>query len=53
MALTVDHIVPLWAGGHPLDPTNWQPAHQRCNASRGASEGNANRRAPKHTSTRW
>lgn len=42
-AFTVDHRTPLWAGGHPLDPANWQPAHQRCNASRGATEGNRNR----------
>ena len=26
-ALTVDHRIPRWAGGPPLDPANWQPAH--------------------------
>lgn len=42
--LTVDHRVPLWEGGHPVDPANWQPAHRSCNSSRGAREGNALRR---------
>lgn len=55
-SLTVDHRHPIWAGGNPLDPTNWRPAHFACNSSRGASEENANRKArrqPAHTSARW
>lgn len=51
LSLTVDHITPLWAGGKALDPTNWQPAHQTCNSSRGAREGNRLRTTG--TSTRW
>lgn len=42
-AFTVDHIVARWAGGQPLDPRNWQPAHQSCNSSRGARENNRER----------
>ena len=52
-ALTVDHHVPLWAGGHPLD---WRPAHRSCNSSRGAREGNrlrARRRVPANFSRYW
>lgn len=51
-ALTVDHIVPRWAGGAPLDPANWQPAHRSCNSSRGATEGNRLRK-PTRTSLTW
>lgn len=55
LAITVDHIVPRWAGGKILDPNNCQPAHHSCNASRGASEGNRirARRPTRHTSTTW
>lgn len=42
-SLTVDHIHARWAGGNPMDPANWQPAHLSCNSSRGASETNARR----------
>ena len=42
-AFTVDHIIARWAGGPPLDPTNWQPAHRTCNSSRGAKETNTHR----------
>ena len=31
----VDHIVPLSAGGHELDPKNLRAACGHCNASRG------------------
>lgn len=53
LALTVDHITPLWAGGAAYDPTNWQPAHQTCNSRRGAIEGNRQRNRPKGTSAPW
>lgn len=48
LAFTVDHITPLWQGGPPLDPGNWQPAHRRCNSSRGAKETNKIRFARPH-----
>lgn len=57
--LTVDHIVPRWAGGSPLDPRNWQPAHRSCNSSRGTRELNARRSrspqpdAPRRTDLTW
>jgi 5-methylcytosine-specific restriction endonuclease McrA len=50
---TVDHRTPLWAGGHPWDPANWQPAHRTCNSSRGATEGNQQRKTPTHTTAHW
>ena len=53
LALTVDHIHARWAGGPPLDPANWQPAHLACNSSRGASERHHGHPTPQHTSTRW
>lgn len=52
LALTVDHIVSLWAGGAALNPANWQPAHQTCNSARGAREGNQ-RRTQHHVSSTW
>lgn len=56
-ALTVDHIVPRWKGGAPLDPANWRPAHASCNSKRGAIEGNALRKrrdsAPRRTPLTW
>lgn len=51
-AFTVDHKHPLWAGGHPTNPTNWQPAHRSCNSRRGAQETNQ-RRHTRHHSEPW
>jgi 5-methylcytosine-specific restriction endonuclease McrA len=31
---TVDHVVPLWLGGEPLDRSNCRLAHRRCNTAR-------------------
>lgn len=58
LAFTVDHIIPRWAGGPAMNPSNWQPAHRSCNSSRGATEGNRLRKrrpAPttRRTSLTW
>lgn len=34
MSRSLDHIVPLFDGGHPTDPANLRPAHLGCNAAR-------------------
>jgi len=34
MGPSLDHIVPLFDGGHPTDPANLRPAHLGCNAAR-------------------
>jgi 5-methylcytosine-specific restriction endonuclease McrA len=31
MSATVDHVMPLAAGGDPLDPHTLRPAHRGCN----------------------
>lgn len=36
--LTVDHVVPLAAGGAPLDPGNLAVLCRSCNSTKGASE---------------
>lgn len=36
-AFVVDEIVPVARGGDPLDISNCQPAHYKCNARKGAS----------------
>lgn len=43
VATQVDHITPLAAGGAPFDPQNMRAACIKCNASLGASFGNAKR----------
>jgi 5-methylcytosine-specific restriction endonuclease McrA len=35
MSATVDHVLPLAAGGDPLDPHNLRPAHRVCNGRKG------------------
>jgi 5-methylcytosine-specific restriction endonuclease McrA len=35
MSYTVDHVVPLSAGGDPYDLSNLRPAHKRCNSRKG------------------
>lgn len=35
---TLDHIMPLKAGGDPWDENNLAPAHRRCNSSKGGSD---------------
>jgi 5-methylcytosine-specific restriction endonuclease McrA len=35
LAWTLDHVIPLSLGGHPLDMYNLREAHRRCNSSRG------------------
>ena len=53
-SLTVDHIVPLMLDGSMFDPTNWQPTHRGCNASKGVRDRNARDAAAKAaTSWRW
>jgi 5-methylcytosine-specific restriction protein A len=49
-ATTVDHIVELANGGARLDPANLRAACGHCNASSGATMGNA-KRLPR--SRRW
>ncbi|MSO88038.1 MAG: HNH endonuclease [Acidimicrobiia bacterium] len=51
-SLTVDHLVPLMLDGSMFDPTNWQPAHRSCNASKGVKDRNA-RDAAANEPTRW
>lgn len=34
MSRSLDHITPLFDGGHPTDPDNLRPAHLGCNAAR-------------------
>jgi len=34
----VDHIVPLWEGGHPTDPANLQAINTECHAAKTARE---------------
>lgn len=34
MSRSLDHITPLFDGGHPTDPANLRPAHLGCNAAR-------------------
>ena len=36
---TVDHLIPIAAGGDPLDPDNLAPAHRVCNSRKGAKAG--------------
>ena len=54
-SLTVDHIVPLMHNGPMFDPTNWQPAHRSCNASKGVLDRNARDKqlGQAHHSWRW
>ena len=35
LSATVDHIIPVAAGGHPSDIENMQLAHLRCNQQKG------------------
>src|SRR5262249_55547089 len=35
MSRSVDHVIPLWFGGAPLDRSNCRLAHRRCNTVRG------------------
>ncbi|MGC5245405.1 HNH endonuclease [Gordonia sp. DT219] len=37
--LTIDHIVPLSAGGAPFDASNLAPAHRHCNRQAGDKRG--------------
>lgn len=46
--LTLDHVNPRFAGGDEFDMQNTRPAHNRCNAIRGARQaGEARRRKPR------
>jgi len=45
LSSTVDHIIPIAAGGDPFDWGNLRAMHYGENASLGASFGNAARRA--------
>ena len=47
----VDHIIPLVDGGAKYDPSNLRAACTHCNASLGASMGNARRNEPR--TLRW
>lgn len=55
---SVDHVIPLSKGGHPLDPSNLRPAHgiegcptcgRKCNSSRGNREA----QRQENTSREW
>ncbi|MFF7966748.1 HNH endonuclease [Streptomyces sp. NPDC007903] len=46
MARTVDHVVPLWLGGEPLDRANCRLAHRRCNTIRNNQVRGAKRPRP-------
>lgn len=39
MSFSLDHIVPVWAGGGDKDPNGFRPSHLTCNTSRGQREG--------------
>ena len=54
-SLTVDHIVPLMHDGRMFEPSNWQPAHRSCNASKGVLDRNArdSQLRQAHHSWRW
>ena len=43
-ASTVDHLIPIDAGGARNDVSSWVPACRSCNSRRGAQYGNAKRR---------
>jgi len=43
-ASTVDHLIPIDAGGDRNDVSSWVPACRSCNSRRGAQYGNAKRR---------
>lgn len=49
MGRTVDHVVPLWLGGEPLDRSNVRLAHRRCNTIRNNQLRAAKRPRPSHT----
>ena len=38
LATEVDHIVPLWAGGHPTDRSNLQALHVDCHNAKTLAE---------------
>ena len=40
---SVDHIIPISAGGHPTDLANLRPAHYGCNSRRGKGTRDATR----------
>lgn len=50
---TVDHLVPLAAGGHPTDPANLAAAHLTCNSRKGARLPRQMAVPPMRTSRRW
>lgn len=54
-SFSVDHLVPLSAGGDPLNPANLAPAHLGCNAARGARTTPRTTPRPAHTAElpRW
>lgn len=47
-ARSVDHLIPLSRGGHPLDRDNARLAHLGCNARRGNDTPRS-----RHMSTAW
>lgn len=49
MGRTVDHVLPLWLGGAPLDRTNCRLAHRRCNTIRNNQVRAAQRPRPTFT----
>jgi 5-methylcytosine-specific restriction endonuclease McrA len=52
-AFSVDHIVPLSAGGPALDPANLRAAHHGCNSRRGAGRTSPGGGLIGPTSRRW
>jgi 5-methylcytosine-specific restriction endonuclease McrA len=51
-ATSVDHRIPLVAGGHPTDPGNLQAAHLSCNVIK-ENERRRNIQRREHTSRHW
>jgi 5-methylcytosine-specific restriction endonuclease McrA len=50
---TLDHLVPLSAGGDPYDESNLRPAHRDCNSRRGTkAEAEPKKRGPKPKQSR-
>lgn len=41
MSYSIDHVVPLSAGGAELDQANMRDAHLKCNQRRGRARGKA------------
>ena len=50
--LTLDHVNPRFMGGDEFDMQGTRPAHNRCNATRGARQAGAARRKHRRSAPR-